>query len=463
MNDKSEVIVVHHVDTEGPLWESKKATIDRVNELFSVDISYNVKLSDIIHNRQIRSKAIENPDIETSLKKILSNDLLNTNRTTKNLTSMLNSLFNDGFQSRFFDSYGNNYSYTWHILDHTGFRDNPRKRLLGHHRILDIYEKILRKFKRKDDEIQFHFHPVPISKSAHHCSTNYTSSNNQFITNLVRRAIDRNRFPSVYRPGFHAIRPDIAFLLESWIPFDASNQSISEQDHFYCDTGYHQYGDWNGAPNDWTVYHPDIYEWRKKGNSKRQISRVLNLNTRFRNINDKEIEKAFLKASKHNNRVILGVTNHDFRNMLDEQEMFYSMLLRTSKRYNSIPFRFSSSNKAFCLYNQYQNKTKLKFAVDFDKNTIRILVTQGRIFGRQPFFCFKTNDDQYFFENLDFPIGGNKFYYTFNNHNIQLSKIQEICIVSNDCAGGQLMVKLWMEDSKIKYKKSYCDTWKIVL
>ena len=123
------------------------------------------------------------------------------------------------------------------------------------------------------------------------------------------------------------------------IPFDASNQSI-ENDDYYSSACF---GDWAGAPHDWSIYHPDIYDWRKIGRCNRYIARVLNLKTRFRNITIDEIRKAFSKARRGQCDVYLGVTDHDFREISVEIDEFYKMLLEVSKEYGDVDFSFARS------------------------------------------------------------------------------------------------------------------------
>lgn len=50
-------------------------------------------------------------------------------------------------------------------------------------------------------------------------------------------------------------------------------------------------GDWRGAPADWSLYHPDFYDWRRSGNMNRWVARILNMMARHRSITVEEIEK----------------------------------------------------------------------------------------------------------------------------------------------------------------------------
>ena len=106
--------------------------------------------------------------------------------------------------------------------------DNPRKRDLGHHKVLDYYTKRTKKKGNKNDFVSWHYHPIPYTQNYHHSGIAYLNSSNIWEI-LSRKIIERNWFPSTYRPGFHTIRPDSNWFLEQWIPFDFSNQSTKNE------------------------------------------------------------------------------------------------------------------------------------------------------------------------------------------------------------------------------------------
>ena len=94
---------------------------------------------------------------------------------------------------------------------------NPRRRDLGYHKIYDFYKKTLDKNKKYKDALHWHFHPMSVYNEAHRCATSYVNSP-ELYTILCRKIIERNFFPSVFRAGFQAERPDSNLFLEQWIP-----------------------------------------------------------------------------------------------------------------------------------------------------------------------------------------------------------------------------------------------------
>lgn len=205
-------------------------------------------------------------------------------------------------------------------------------------------------------------------------------------------------FPLVNRAGMHTERPDSNWFLEQWIPFDASNQSIENDD--YISNG--RYGDWAGAPKDWTIYHPDIYDWRQRGNCNRYIARCLNMMTRFRNLSKDELASAFELAMNTNQNVYVGVTNHDFRELSTEINDFYSMLQDVMVAYPDINVKFAKSSEAFKDVIGLSRDQKLNFDYAIEGNVLTISFTDGEPFGPQPYLAIKTKSGEYRHDNLDF-------------------------------------------------------------
>ncbi|MFA6070634.1 MAG: hypothetical protein WC810_18785, partial [Janthinobacterium sp.] len=280
---------MHHVDTEGPLYES-------ISELFLRIEGTIGKRLNMIPNREnlkiIQSPdfVFENPEIDGLLKRMVDPNLLNFKTSWFEVDEMLDRILSKEFRNQYKDSFGNGWIFNWHLLDHVGFKTNPRRRELGYSGVFNFYKDKLLATDSGDDLIQWHFHPVPFNKAANICATSYINSSYELTQVMCRRLIDHGWFPVVNRAGFHTVRPDSNWWLEQWLPFDASNQAISTDEDDFKDTSNGRFGDWRGAPDDWSLYNPDFYDWRKQGSMRRTISRCFNMNTRFRNINVNEFK-----------------------------------------------------------------------------------------------------------------------------------------------------------------------------
>jgi len=436
------VFIVHHIDTEGPLFESIEETFKRIYEITGKNIPLEATKENLkkIQNGHGLDSCFSTDEIE-KIKGILSPHLLQYKTSWAEVDEMLFRILSEDFRYSFKDSYGNGWIYNWHILDHVGYEVNPRHRDLGYLNIYDHYIDILRQTNSLNiDEINWHFHPIPYTKQANLCGTSYENCYSILHQILCRRLIERNWFPLVHRPGFHTERPDSNWFLEQWIPFDAANQSIKNDD--YDING--RFGDWKGAPDDWSIYKPDIYDWRKKGNCNRYIARVLNLNTRFRNITIEEIQNAFSKAREEQTDVYLGITDHDFREISKEIKEFYDNLLSVSREFGDVKYCFSKASSAFRSVLKINSgiEKELKMEADIKNNLLTINIKQGEPFGPQPYLAIKTKSGDYIHDNLDFGEFKKQYYYTFDIHTILLKNVEQLKIASNDKFGNQCIIKV---------------------
>jgi len=442
INKTGTVYIVHHVDTEGPLNEPIRELFERIEYTLGIDLDLQPKKENLESLLDGTIKTIEK-DIIKKIRKILSPHLVNFKTSWYEVDEMLQRILSKDFRDKVLDSYGNGWIYNWHIMDHVGFITNERRRDLGYLNIFNHYEEILQETNSNQDEIHWHFHPIPFFKEAHIPATSYENSFYELHQILCRRLIEKSWFPRVNRPGFHAIRPDSNWFLEQWIPFDASNQSKDDGNVDQLDAKTGRFGDWRGAPDDWSIYHPDLYDWRKAGNTNRFTARVLNLKSWFRAIDEEEIEKAFYKA-QIDGKCYLGVSNHDFREMSVEIDEFREMLLNVAKKYPDIVYKFTRTTDAFRNVLDYSHQevknNKIEFVANINDNTVKVKITNGEPFGPQPYLAIKSITGQYFHDNFDFGNFKRDYYYSFDRNTIEPQKVEKIGIASNDKYGNSHIV-----------------------
>ena len=440
------VYIVHAVDTEGPLYESLSAKFERIKNIFGIKTNIHSKEN---FNKILKKKVkYKNKYIKVS--DIFNNHLSSYNENWKQLDQMINDMMSKNFRLKYLDSFNDNWKFTWHCLDHVGYKNNPRKRTLGHHKIYDYYLKKINKNKSFGDTIQWHFHPMSTFHDAHFCATSYFRKEGIYEL-LCRKILDRNFFPSCYRAGFQSERPDSHWFLEQWIPFDITNMAISNKKHWnkFRDFRLGRSGNWKDAPNDWRIYNPSVNDYQKEGGCKRYIGRALNLLNRIAPINQKEVDKAFRKSAKENKPVLMGLTSHDWRDMRREVEYAYDLILKSSQKYKNVKFKFLSVQEGFQKTIFYKKKIKKKLKISIEKNFnqkedhphIVITVSNGQIFGSQPFLAIKTKKDEFIYDNFDF-IGRNKWGYAFHDNTIHLDRVKELAIATNDIYGFSYIKKL---------------------
>jgi len=424
------IYIVHCVDTEGPLYEGIDALFQRINNTFNLNLHPTEK-----NLHALQHQKLDLAGKETSVAKMVSGNLLEFNETWDAITNMHQKLNEDSFRFSIKTTDGSPWTFSWFCLDHVGFNGiNPRKRSLGDHIVFDKYRQYVSQ-ANFNDEIQWHYHPLPISGNVHNSGTTYLNSSN--VTEvLAKKIIDRNWFPSAYRPGFHTERPDSHWFLEQWIPFDFGNQSINDEID-QPDLAGGRYGDWRGAPNDWRIYHPSHDNYKKEGQCRRWIARCLNVESRLRSITIPEIDKAFSRAESGVD-TLLSVTSHDFRNMYDETQRLIQKINHVSTKYPDVEVKCTSAIKGIrsVLSLKIDNiNAELKLIRNsLDSATLKLKV-EKKIFGPQPFLAIQLYDDRYFWENFDLCEIENCWKYTFDENNAHLHLVRKVGVSITSTSG----------------------------
>ena len=442
MNMKNKTLyVIHCVDTEGPLCESVESTFDRLHEIFGIKLEPNVENLKKIQNRQI-----DFGDRTELIAQVFNTKALKYNDTWEKIDQMLKRIMSKEFRNSLVDSVGSGWVYNWHCLDHVGFLKNPRGRDLGMHKIFDHYKDIIKSTKSYQDSMHWHFHPMSTYKEAHRCATSYINSPHLYET-LCRRIIERQWFPVVFRAGFQTERPDSHWFLEQWIPFDASNWSYRDDKDVHnqqSDIAGGRSGDWRLAPDDWSIYQPSHDNYQIPGKCRRWISRALDIKTRGRELTQKEVDKAFARANE-GKPTIMGITDHDFRDMEYEVDFAREKIIKASKKYPDVNFKFSEAVDAFrsAIYGEDLKFDPLKLDISLDGDSKRLFlkveVISGEVFGPQPFLAINTKSGRFIHDNFDFDTSLRKWSYVFDYDSVHADDVDSIGIASNDKYGGQFI------------------------
>jgi hypothetical protein len=439
------IYFVHAIDTEGPLYESLNAKFDRVKENFNLDIRNKSKKT----LNLLKQKKIKLGGKEEEVAKMLSGHLINYNENWSSIKSMHKRIFNKKFRNQNTDSSGNPWVFSWHCLDHVGYKTNPRKRELGYHKIFDVYQKTLNKNKISKDKIFWHFHPMSTYNEAHRCATSYVNSP-EFHQILCRKIIERNNFPSCFRAGFQSERPDSNLLLEQWIPFDISNMSYENTKDLDSTNDFKlgRSGDWRRATKKWEVYNPSHDDYQIKGNCRRYIGRALNVLNRIASVNEFEITRAFKQAQK-GETALVGFASHDFRDLEYEVNYLRNLIKKTSKKYKDVKYYYVNTLEGFqkTIWKTTKQKNKINFNVKFfnkknDIPYISVNLTKGRTFGPQPFLAIQTKKGRFIHDNFDFDIKKNTWHYAFYQDTLPIKDVKSIGVASNDKFGNTCIKRI---------------------
>ncbi len=452
----STVYVVHCVDTEGPLHESVEATFERLRSIFQLDLEPSAELL-----RRLQKGTVDLDGVEAAVQKVVDPHLLAYNDTWERVDAMLTDALSQRFRRRLLDSNGDGWSYNWFCVDHIDYDANPRRRDIGYHNVFDHYASVLRESGSSKDGVHFHYHPHAFSRQAHRCATHWWAASDSLHQILTRRIIDRQWFPAAHRPGFHVIRPDSHWFLEQHIPFDFSNQAVvslgNDTAQFGLQSG--RFGDWRRAPCSWEPYHPAHDDYQMPGSCRRWVARCLNVGTRYRLLTEQDVRQAFTEA-RDDRPVVLGLTNHDFRDLRPDVESVREIVTRVAAEFPDVVFRFSEAiaamRKALRLASQAACELDVTVERVADATHVMTVQTQTPTFGPQPWLALKTAAGTYHYDNFDIDRPFHRWQYVFDAETFPLSALSDVGIAANNAIGittvclfdpatGKVRRKVWNE------------------
>ena len=436
--------VVHAIDTEGPLYESLAATFERVEKITGVRLEPSSRTLN-----QLQRGELDLGGKEAVAMRSFAPELLAYNDTWDKVDEMLFEMMSGDYRQRYADSQGGGWIYSWFLVDHVGYTDNPRRRDMGYHNIFDHYLQMMRETGSVQDDMQFHFHPMPTYQEAHICATSYVRSPHLWET-LARRVIDRTWFPSTFRPGFHAERPDAHWFLEQWLPFDYANQSMDlEAQAGQNDVAAGRLGDWRRAPDDWSPYQPSHDDYQTPGNCRRTIFRCLNVGTRFRLLDEAEVRKAFVRA-RSGKPTVLAFTNHDFRDMRLDVASAHALITKVAADCPEVPWQHARAKEAAQKVLGRDKAGALELTVSLTPDGKRLVLdvqANHDTFGPQPFLAIKTLDKRYLTDNFDLQTPRRHWTYVFDADTVLPESLAAIGVASNDLNGHTHVVTLHPDGS----------------
>jgi hypothetical protein len=438
-NDDPKLFLVHCIDTEGPLREPLEATFDRLEQSLGIRLTPSLETF-----QKIRSGELDLGDKTEGARAICSPHNLDYNDSWPKVESMLDEILSADYRQRFPDSDGHGCVYNWFVMDHVGFDENPRGRDVGYHNIFDRYREKMQEARSHGHELHFHFHPTSTYRQGHICATSYLRSPH-LLEALARRVIDRTWFPSCFRAGFYAERPDSHWFLEQWFPFDFSNNAKAETraESLQEDIGGGRFGDWRRAPDDWSHYHPSHDDYQTPGNCRRTIFRALAVGTRMRLMTQRDVDAAFARVADGHSTV-LAFSDHDYRDMRRDIEEVYSMVKRGSEKFPSVRWAHSGAKNAARKVLGLST-SPLDFDVKLESRGATQLLrveARGQVFGPQPFLAVRTSDRRYINDNFDFQIPGKLWTYTFDHQSIHPGSFDRVGVGASSPDGSACVLVL---------------------
>ena len=331
----AEVLVVHCVDTEGPLGGDARRLPDGSPEFFETW-----------------------DDILVSLRELTAPDQ----------------------RRRFADSFGDAYRFNWFIMDFTGFATNPKCRVAAYH---DTWDHITR-LPVEADGLYWHYHVPPTTGIGDQWSDTWLSSN-ECNTILARRLIERGSFPAAFRAGGTIEDEAASRWLEQTIPLDYSNR-VSERSR--PDADLHHFN-WYGAPAVWGSYHPALGNPMRGGSLSRFIYRSIDLRSRYNELTQEHVDDCFREARDSDAPRVLSFFSHDNRDMRPETHHVVD-LLRTAEERASVPWRSCTAIDAHRRYHDLDDE-HLELSLERDDRSC-VIRANGAPFQRTPFVAARLED-----------------------------------------------------------------------
>jgi len=342
----SEVLVVHCVDTEGPLGGDARRLPDGSPEFMD-----------------------DWDDILASLAELTA----------------------PGFRAGHGDSFGDPYRFNWFVMDFTGFLTNPKQRVAEYH---DTWDRI-RSLPVHDDGLYWHYHVPPADGIGDHWSETWLSSN-ECNTILARRLLERGSFPAAFRAGGTIEDEAASRWLEQAIPIDFSNR-VSERSKPGSDL-YHF--DWYGAPAIWGSYHPALGNPIRRGTLRRFVYRSLDLRSRYNELTQEHVDACFDEAGRSGERRVLSYFSHDNRDMRSETRHAVE-LLRAAAEKTGVPWRSCTAVDAHRRYHGLQ-PSRIELSLEPADGGYAVRATEAP-FQRIPFVAARTG--QRFVRLFPRPVG----------------------------------------------------------
>ena len=127
------------------------------------------------------------------------------------------------------------------------------------------------------------------------------------------------------------------------------------------------------------------------------------------------------------------------------------MILKSSKKYKKVKYKFCEAKSAFTeavKILENPDVKPIKFNIKFYKKTkkdfarLKVKVTQGKVFGPQPFLAIQTKKNRFMHDNFDFSENTNTWHYAFHADTISIEDVLKIGVAANDKLGNTCIKKI---------------------
>lgn len=408
------------VDTEGPLYESPEACIERVNRLFGLDLVPGAETLAALQNGEM-----DLGEHTEAVAKVVSPDIRDWHGNWKDVEANVDFGRTPEYRNQVVDDEGRGLVFNWFICDWKDFPDNPRRKPMGLNQVFEHYWSLF-KDTQDTDPLYFHHHARPFSGASHHPCHNWSNVPDH-ITKLSANLLEFGHWPACVRTPIMA--PDIHLFLEQWFPFDLSNTAVDTGDQ--PDVSNRRWTDWEGAPSDWSLYHPALHDYRRAGDLGRAIGRSVQMGSRYGNLEHHELVGAFERA-QGGEHVLVSAHTHD-HSPCQKLSAYYDMINRVRKDFPGVTYHNATAVDAFRRVLGRDAGKAPTFTLSQDGAAITCR-SDGPIWGAQPWFCFRTRDGQYRWDNTDM-LDDRTWRYFLDDYTYPLDLVDRVAFAASDAAG----------------------------
>lgn len=288
-----------------------------------------------------------------------------------------------GWRAEHADSIGGPWAFSWFVMDFTGFRTNPKRRVAEYH---DTWDRI-RTLPVEGDGLYWHYHVPPASGAGDRWSETWLSSNECNVV-LARRLLERGAFPAAFRAGGTIEDAAASRWLEHAIPIDFSNR-VSERSRPGADL-YHF--DWYGAPELWGSYHPSPAEVRRPGTMRRFVYRSLDLRSRYNELTLGHVVAAMTEVRETGGPRVLSFFSHDNRDLRPETYHVVELLRRAAEQ-TGVPWRSCTAVDAHRRYHGLEPRP-VELGASLDADGV-VLEADAEPFQAVPFVAAELADGRF--------------------------------------------------------------------
>jgi hypothetical protein len=281
------------------------------------------------------------------------------------------------------DSLGRPYRFNWFIMDFTGFRTNPKNRVADYH---DTWDNI-HSLDVDLDGRYWHYHVPPDSGIGDEWSATWLTSNEANVV-LSRRLLERGAFPAAFRAGGTIEDEAASQWLERAVPIDYSNR-VSARSHPGADL-YHF--NWHGAPAAWGSYHPARGDVFRPGSMRRFVYRSIDLRSRYNDVTPEILDEVFAEVARTGEHRVLSFFSHDNRDMRPETYDVHELLVAAAERHG-VPWESCTAIDAHRRFHGFA-AAPLSLTLDVTNDAI-VLHADGEPLQHEPFVAAELDDHRF--------------------------------------------------------------------